>query len=1248
MKRLTAQFIIAFSLSLAVFSVRADCGPSIIAPACGQGSIASAGQLEPGLTLAAGNPVHLVTGNKYQRDIDLPVNPAAPGLELIRHYNAMDHVRPSVLGRGWTLSYDTRLFRVHSGWQVLQADGGRVDFPDTSADPGGTHRTRHGRLEHINGHHTWFWPSGTVIRFDNRGQLILIRWVNGENVRVTRNEQDGPLNGVIQHVRNDHDQVLAFHYDIVGEQARLVSVETPLGRFGYDYDDPVHDGSSGASTHRLLRVIRPDAMQRHYLHEPVLQAGHVYAITGIEISSGTSPRRHRLNTWEYDRQGRAIRSSAGGPQSTHQLVRFDYRRRPSAQHPGLTVVSNEHQKKTWFHTALRSGRLVLTHVHGAGCAGCAAPGTQADYDDQGRMISINGTRIRRTPSGRISALTSTRSGWPGLTQSFDSGGRRDYWHSDRTGTERIRYDAHNLPVERRFANGDTTVIEYDTQHRPVTMHEKHGDAQTATRLRWHGHRLVGIEHPSETESRRYDDRGRVVWRDVTRDTDTSPHPLRVTEQFEYDDNNRLIRHHLPEGGTLHYDWGAGPQLKAITWQDVNGRRHKIIQTLPGLPGYRYENGLHLDTVAGPDHLIRQLRLHHQNHLVWAQELSYDAQQRIATDIVSASTPSLLPAVISRRYAYDDASRLTGHRHAYVAGNQAESPTSATTWLAWHADGSALASRVHGQTDRPAVHHDASGLPLHADGADLAYGASRRLNAIMRDGQLVARYQHNAFGYRISRQATGKPRTDFFYLKNQVVAQTDHPDTPDAHNSMPAPLITRRYVYAHHVPVAIIDYTPRTPEGQHFAIHADLLGAPRLITDQDRRIRWHADYSPLGQVSQIAGDMRLDLRLPGQIEDPDTGWHDNLLRTYIPQRGHYLEPDPLGPLPGTQTYGYAAQQPRRYSDPMGLLLFAFDGTRQSADTQSNVWKMSQYYLDGPVHYHPGPGNAMFIDWDAVAAHQAAQIIETQWNWLLYELSRPRTANEIIPIDILGFSRGAALARHFGNLINQNLDEGVFRYNDPFYGSVSACVDLRFMGLFDTVAQFGIGGTQNRNYDLTIAAAWGWVAHAVALHERRWLLPLTTAAGSGSDNVVEAPFVGAHSDIGGGILPADRGKPGGRGDLSDLTLQWMLWQARAASVPFGNLTDDHRTITQPILHDQRSPALRQIQDGDRSIDAASGTPWLNYQNDHPRLGHDTREQAEHLITRVENWRSSAGVEVGIVDMDGYAHWLHRELGWRALSV
>src|SRR5690606_28968591 len=268
-------------------------------------------------------------------------------------------------------------------------------------------------------------------------------------------------------------------------------------------------------------------------------------------------------------------------------------------------------------------------------------------------------------------------------------------------------------------------------------------------------------------------------------------------------------------------------------------------------------------------------------------------------------------------------------------------------------------------------------------------------------------------------------------------------------------------------------------------------------------------------------------------------------------------------------------------------------------------------------------------------------------LLKVLKQSGNRQDHLPIDILGYSRGAALARHFGNMIHQHVNNGLFSYTDSLHGLITACVDLRFMGLFDTVAQFGVAGSQNGNYDLTIAPAWGWVAHAVALHERRWLFPLVSAADAGGQNVVEAPFIGAHADLGGGSLLDDDSRPFKQGDLADVALHWMMWQARAASVRFDNGSPSDREISGPIVHDERSALLRSVQDGDRSVQTGSGALLNNYQNDHDQLGASQRTETEAVIIRADRWRSSANSQVGVVDMTGYAQWLHDELGWQAQS-
>lgn len=54
-----------------------------------------------------GNPINVITGNKYQKEVDLPALPGVLGLEIVRHYNSSlsgPRALPGPVGRGWRLS----------------------------------------------------------------------------------------------------------------------------------------------------------------------------------------------------------------------------------------------------------------------------------------------------------------------------------------------------------------------------------------------------------------------------------------------------------------------------------------------------------------------------------------------------------------------------------------------------------------------------------------------------------------------------------------------------------------------------------------------------------------------------------------------------------------------------------------------------------------------------------------------------------------------------------------------------------------------------------------------------------------------------------------------------------------------------------------------------------------------------------------------------------------------------------------
>lgn len=1220
-----------------------SCSPSALGPPCAMGGVASAGPAEPTLNLGVGNPVNLANGNKYQRDTDLPANPGAPGIEIVRHYNSQSPA-VSALGQGWTLSYDTRVRQYGTLWQVQQADGTRLDFPGHE----NVRSTRHGRLARLAHGWHWQWPNGESVHFNAAGRAIRLERPGGPGLEIERTPRAGD-DGRIQRVLLDGKPYLVMHYQALGDATYLRHIDTPLGRFSYQYT--AVPGMPGEPW-RLSAVVRPDGMLRRYLHNPAQQSGNRHAVTGIVLESAEGERLP-WREWAYDARGRV--SQLRLPDGRQAALHYPGQGIPAGQRR-LQVEGGAETRFTLQQTGESAGQTSrLVAVTGAPCPGCAPPGLDARHDAHGRLAAINGVQLQRDADGRLQTVAVPTGGWPGLRLHYNLLGQRHAWESALTGARSVSFLPNGLPAAVQHADGGEQRMHHDRQGRPVRLEhvaapmpgaDTDGSAlapeRRRTRLQWHGRHLVHVTNGHESEWRQYDPEGQLISRRMQRDLPPEAGGRRHwTERFVYS-NKRLQTHRLPEGGAVHYRWHGTGRLAGITWEDRHGKQQVVVQSRPGTPGYRYGNGMRLHVANDPRAKAVRLMLQSTaGELAWVQERQHDARGRLLAERQVFGQGYHPAGSHGRAYAHDDKGRLAASR-PLPAQRPDTTPRgleeAAATFLAWHDDGS-LAARSD-NADIPAIQRNAAGMPQQVGRLTLTYGPGRRLEEVRRDGRPLARYWHNAFGHRIATRLPGRPATHWLYRENRLVAQAR---ADDAFRDQLQ--VTRRYLHAGHGVVGFIDYTDDAPDGELFAVHSDLLGAPVMVTDARQQLRWQAQYTPFGAAHRTAGDLTLQLRLPGQVHNPETGWHDNLLRTYLPERGHYLEPDPLGPVPGNDALGYAGQQPRTHVDPFGLLLFAFDGTQQDSSTRSNVWLLARGYLDGTAFYHPGPGTPGSLNLDALTGHSGQAIVNAQWQALMAEMASLNGTADTVPLDIIGFSRGAALARDFGNRVASHVEQGVFRATDPQLGTLSVCVDLRFMGLFDTVAQFGVLGSQNALFDLSIAGAWQWVAHAVALQERRWLFPLSSAADGG--NVIEAPFIGAHADVGGGNLQLEDGNAVAGGDLSDVALNWMLWQARAASARF-SLESPQGEVTRPVLHDERSVVARYTVNGDRAVLGAGGQVVSNYQQEHHALGAEARRDTEALIARHADWRTRDGNAVGTVDMNGYARWLHDTLGWRALPA
>jgi hypothetical protein len=263
------------------------------------------------------------------------------------------------------------------------------------------------------------------------------------------------------------------------------------------------------------------------------------------------------------------------------------------------------------------------------------------------------------------------------------------------------------------------------------------------------------------------------------------------------------------------------------------------------------------------------------------------------------------------------------------------------------------------------------------------------------------------------------------------------------------------------------------------------------------------------------------------------------------------------------------------------------------------------------------------------------VELGFKFLDGFINKEYVPDKPIDIDVVGFSRGAAEARVWMNQLIEKMTQSRYTSKE----GKSACLSLRFMGLWDTVPHLGYFNEDEARYDFSIDQSVPYVAHAVALNEHRGgivsfdalsILP-KPATTSGGDHI-EMGFIGSHADIGGGY---------GTGDLSDVALMWMIEQARGRGVGFGNKIIEESgwdLISSPIIHDKSGNKLDPptlSSSGDRDFSYGNGTSVK--QAKAVVDGNDTA-WARSQVSYYSAWCGpSDSPAVGLVDMQMYNDWI-----------
>jgi RHS repeat-associated protein len=321
----------------------------------------------------------------------------------------------------------------------------------------------------------------------------------------------------------------------------------------------------------------------------------------------------------------------------------------------------------------------------------------------------------------------------------------------------------------------------------------------------------------------------------------------------------------------------------------------------------------------------------------SQTTSLDAPRVIRTALAA---PHDAQETGTRQYIYQAGSnRLVGQTDAAVAGATQQG---VSAWL-YHATGVPMVQFAGGSSPlRPAADL------LREPRRRIEYNSARRPVAVYgAQQQALVRYYYNSQGERIAKTVftagaggVRTPQTTYSLYRGQRLAAE-----ADAQGR-----ITAHYVYLNGKPVAKIELAPNDgvlhrawrvmatlngligpagpdpsdSEASIYAIHGDHLGTPQAVTDSAQRVVWQASTTPFGQarVLHAAGGAKgrpfeMNLRLPGQVYDAETGLNHNYYRDYDPQLGRYTTPDPMGIEGGMNPYLYVGANPLSNVDPLGL-------------------------------------------------------------------------------------------------------------------------------------------------------------------------------------------------------------------------------------------------------------------------------------------------------------------------------------------
>jgi RHS repeat-associated protein len=381
----------------------------------------------------------------------------------------------------------------------------------------------------------------------------------------------------------------------------------------------------------------------------------------------------------------------------------------------------------------------------------------------------------------------------------------------------------------------------------------------------------------------------------------SPPPI---VQYTYDPGNRVVSRAYRNGTSAAFTYDAN------NW--TTGLQHTFGATLIASFSYTYDN---------EGNKQFEQKLHDPAH---SEAYQYDTTYRLIDYSVGTLVSSSVPVP----------STQTSYSLDPVGNWNSKTTNGVTQTRAYNSTNELI------EINSTSLTYDANGNVVNDGSNTYAYDEENRLTQVTRnsDSAVVGKYQYDALSRRVQKiadPAGTSVTTHFFYDDARVIEEQDGAGSTQA-----------TYVYGNYIDEVLT----MNRAGQTYYYHQNALWSVEAITDSTAKPVERYSYDAYGLAAVTDGSFNPISQnswgtphsaignpwmFAGRQLDEETGLYYYRARYYDPNKGRFMQRDPLEYVDGMNVFEYVSSRPTYSADPTGTDRLPLDKNLEMIENRSRL-------------------------------------------------------------------------------------------------------------------------------------------------------------------------------------------------------------------------------------------------------------------------------------------------------------------------